>query len=412
MERTILHCDINNCYASIECMLNPKLKGKPIAVGGAQEERKGIILAKSEEAKSFGIKTGESIFSARKKCKELIIIPPNYEAYVEYSGICKDIYYEYTNNVESFGLDEAWLDCSESLNLFGNGIHIAETIRNRIKNEVGITVSIGVSFNKVFAKLGSDLKKPDAITIIRNNEYKDKIWHLDVSELLGVGKATAKKLYNYGIYTIGELAKSDIKFIKNLLGKNGEKIHQYANGKDFSPVYDRLYNEPVQSVGRGSTFRKDISDIKIIECAIYELAERVSRSLRLKKLKAKGIQVGVRDENLKWISFNKIFNLPFDTTSTICREAVNIIKDRYSFKNKIRAICIRTNHLIDTSKYSQSNIFDYIDTEFNMKRADEMMNKINKKLGKDSIFKGISFFENEINISTPDEVKIFNNFHS
>ena len=196
-ERTILHCDMNNCYASIELISNPQWRGKPLAVCGSAEERRGIVLAKSEEAKKFGIKTGETLWQAKLKCPDLITVEPHYEEYLKYSRLARSIYYQYTDRVEPFGLDECWLDCTGSISLLGSGEKIAEEIRERIKNELGITVSIGVSFNKIFAKLGSDLKKPDAVSFIGRTDFRRKLWKLSASELLGVGRSTAEKLRRY-----------------------------------------------------------------------------------------------------------------------------------------------------------------------------------------------------------------------
>lgn len=207
MERVILHADMNNCYASIEIKLNPKLKGIPLAVCGRREDRHGIVLAKSQEAKELGVKTGEAIWQAQLKCPDILIVPPKYDEYLKHSRWARDIYYDYSNQVEPYGIDECWLDVSGSLHLFGNGRDIAEEIRSRIKKELGITVSIGVSFNKIFAKLGSDMKKPDAVTEIAREDFKEKIWNLPVEELLGVGKASKKKLNRLMIFTIGDLAR-------------------------------------------------------------------------------------------------------------------------------------------------------------------------------------------------------------
>lgn len=227
---------MNNFYASVECMLNPKLKGHPVAVCGSTEERHGIVLAKNYEAKAYGIQTGESTYQAQQKCKDLIVVKPHYEQYIKYSKLAREIYNEYTDLVEPFGMDECWLDVTGSTVLFGTGYDIAEKIRTEIKFKLGLTVSIGVSFNKIFAKLGSDMKKPDAITVIEKSSFKNKIWQLPASDLLGVGKATKKKLNYYGIYTIEDLAKSSPDFLKSIIGKNGILLWKYANGTENSSV--------------------------------------------------------------------------------------------------------------------------------------------------------------------------------
>ena len=221
MERVILHSDINNCYASIEMLYDPTLRGKPIAVGGSVETRHGIILAKSEQAKRCGVKTGEAIWQAQQKCRDLIVVPPHFERYSRYSRLVRDIYRRYTDTIEPFGLDECWLDVTGSQGLFGAGDAIAEDIRKTVSRELGITVSVGVSFNKIFAKLGSDLKKPDAVTVIEKRNFKEKIWDLPASAMLGCGRATVRRLESYGVHTIGQLAACDLHFLQYTFGKMG-----------------------------------------------------------------------------------------------------------------------------------------------------------------------------------------------
>ena len=238
MDRVILHCDMNSFYASVECLYNPSIRNKPVAVGGSVEKRNGIILAKNDVAKRFGVKTGDALWQARQKCPNLVIVPPDFKKYIKLSRLAVEIYNSYTNLVEGFGLDECWLDVTGSTHLFGSGEEIAEAIRQRVKTELGITCSIGVSFNKIFAKLGSDMKKPDAITVITKDNYKSTVWPLPVEDLLFVGRATKQKLNRYGIKTIGDLACSNLSFLETLLGKWGSYLWGYANGLDASTVRD------------------------------------------------------------------------------------------------------------------------------------------------------------------------------
>lgn len=231
--RTILHSDLNCFYASVEMMLNPALRDKAVAVCGSTENRHGIVLAKSEKAKKAGVKTGMVNWEAKQLCPNLIVVPPQYDQYKKYSELTKNIYRRYTDLVEGFGMDEAWCDvtgCQKT------GVEIAEEIRRSVREELGMTVSIGVSFNKIFAKLGSDMKKPDAITIITEDDFKEKVWPLSASELLYVGPATSRKLASYGIHTIGELAATDTEFLRRLLGVNGLSIWRFAAGLDHSRV--------------------------------------------------------------------------------------------------------------------------------------------------------------------------------
>ena len=239
----ILHSDMNNFYASVEILYDPTLRDKPVAVAGDEEARQGIILAKNDIAKRYGIRTGQVLWDARQQCPGLVCVPAHYERYLAFSAQARDIYTSYTDQVESFGLDECWLDVTGSVGLFGEGPAIADDIRGRIKRELGLTVSVGVSFNKVFAKLGSDMKKPDATTVITPENYRDKAWSLPVSDLLYVGPATTRKLNQYGITTIGELAQANPDLLYWLLGKNGIMLHQFANGQDHSGVR-RYYAVP------------------------------------------------------------------------------------------------------------------------------------------------------------------------
>lgn len=229
MQRVILHCDMNNFYASVECMLNPELKNKPVAVCGSVEERHGIVLAKNYAAKAFGVSTGEAIWQAKQKCQDLVIVEPHYEQYIKFSKLAREIYGRYTDQIEPYGMDECWLDVTGS-GCMGTGFEIADEIRRTVKFELGLTISAGVSFNKIFAKLGSDMKKPDAITCIEADSFREKIWCLPAADLLGVGRATEKVLSGYGIHTIGELAATSDDFLKCRLGKNGLAIKKYAMG--------------------------------------------------------------------------------------------------------------------------------------------------------------------------------------
>ena len=385
MERVILHCDMNNCYASIETILNPKLKGRALAVCGSVENRHGIVLAKSQEAKIKGVKTAETIWQAKKKCPELLIIPPNYDEYMKYSKKAKKIYYEYTNQVESFGLDECWLDVTFSTHLFGSGEEIANELRNRMKKELGITISVGVSYNKIFAKLGSDYKKPDATTIITKSNYKKLVWPLKTNEMMGIGKATRDKLLNYGIRTIGDLANTDSKFLERLLGLNGNNLWNYANGSDFSLVSDADYKLQVKSVGNGTTCRKDLVNNKEVRNVIHILCMDVSRRLRDNNLLASGIQISVRDSSLFTLQFQKA--LPYETADsrTLVEESINLFKDRYDWRKTIRSVTIRAINLSDESIPLQINFLNDYKRIKKQEKIDKTVYSIRKKYGKRSL---------------------------
>lgn len=289
MDRTILHCDMNNFYASVECMLNPQLSGKPVAVGGDVENRHGIILAKNYEAKKYGIQTGEALWQAKQKCRNLIIVPPHYEEYLKYSRLAHSIYEDYTDLIEPYGMDEVWLDITGSTKLFGNGERVANVLRERIKFELGLTISVGVSFCKVFAKLGSDMKKPDAVTVIPKDSFREVIWDLPASDLLGVGRSTDKVLSSYGIHTIGELANAYPDLIQRKLGKNGMMLLAFANGEDRSRVAPQDYEPPMKSVGHGITTVQDLENNAEVWNIILALTQDIGHKLRVYNKNAAGV---------------------------------------------------------------------------------------------------------------------------
>ncbi|RBP42846.1 DNA polymerase Y family protein [Garciella nitratireducens] len=385
MERVILHADMNNCYASIETKLNPKLKGVPIAVCGRREDRHGIVLAKSQEAKVLGVKTGEAIWEAKLKCPDLLIVPPNYDEYLKHSRWARDIYYDYSNQVEPYGIDECWLDVSGSIHLFGKGRDIAEEIRNRIKKELGITVSIGVSFNKIFAKLGSDMKKPDAVTEIAREDFKEKIWNLPVEELLGVGKASKKKLNRLMIFTIGDLARGDPDLIRMKLGINGVYLWNYANGRDYSSVTDRDYRDPVKSVGRGITTTEDLENNLEVYRVFRELSFGVSKALRSYGYLAGGIQISVKNNNLLSKQYQRQISYPSLSSTILAEEAYDLFLEKYSWESPIRALTIRAINLIGEKNGSQLSFYEDYSKLIKREKVDDAFFKIRERFGDYSI---------------------------
>ena len=283
--RIILHADLNNFYASVECLYNPSLRGKPVAVGGDAEKRHGIILAKNNEAKAFGVKTGETLWQARQKCPGLIFASPRYDLYVKYSRLARSLYEEYTSQVESFGLDECWLDVTNSETLWGDGKRIADEIRLRVKRELGVTVSIGVSFNKVFAKLGSDMKKPDATTVIPRETFQEIVWPLPVENLLFVGRATTRKLKSTGVRTIGDLAQTNVNALRRKFGKPGEMLWNFANGLDESRVSEADAAQKIKTISNSSTLPRDLISEEDVKIPLYILCESVAERLRDHSLK-------------------------------------------------------------------------------------------------------------------------------
>ncbi len=353
MDRTILHCDLNNFFASVECLYQPELKNVPMAVCGSVEDRRGIVLAKNEIAKGFGIVTAETVWQALKKCPDLVQVPPNHDRYDKYSKTVRQIYNRFTDMVEPFGIDEAWLDVTGSLNLFGNGREIADSIRETVKEETGLTVSVGVSFNKIFAKLGSDYKKPDATTIISRENYKKIIYPLAVSELLYVGKSATASLKKMGITTIGQLANCDKVVISNKLGKMGLMIHDYANGLDDSPVQFTLEQSEAKSVGKGLTFKYNLVGIDDIKKGLLPLADNVATRLRHDGLKCSTVQVTIRDPQFKTITRQKKLEVPTHLLAEIVSVAIEIIESNWHMRNPIRMLTITGTNLVSENVSEQ-----------------------------------------------------------
>lgn len=384
MDRTILHIDVNNFFASIEIMLNPNLKGLPVAVCGSEDDRHGIVLAKSYEAKKFGVKTAETVWQAKKKCPNLIIVPPQYDEYKKYSKLIQNIYYSYTDQVEPFGLDECWLDVTGSLKLFGNVENITEEIKERVKKEIGVTVSIGVSFTKTFAKLGSDLKKPDAITYISKENFKNIVWPLVTNEIIGVGKSTFKILEEMNLKTIGELANCDISLLEQKLGKHGRILWKRVNGIDDEIVDANMYITSPKSIGNGKTFRNDLTKINDIRSAFQNLTYEISNKLKKHRLEAKNIQIVIRDNQFNDKQLQ--CELPTITSSSliITNTAMDLFK-KYKWNKPIRALTIRAINLIEEGTNDQISLFEEKDEYEKIKKIDKVMFEINNKFGPNSV---------------------------
>ena len=352
-----------------------------MAVSGNPEKRHGIILAKSEEAKKFGVKTGEAIWQAKKKCPQLITLPPNFSKYVEYSKSVKEIYYKYTDMVESFGLDEAWLDVTGSTRLFGNGYKIAQKIRSRIKKELDITVSIGVSYNKIFAKLGSDYKKPDAVTLINKSNYKHMVWSLPAEDLLYVGSATKKKLNSLGIFTIGQIANTPVDILKKNLGKWGQMLHSFANGNDTSTV--ALYGEtsPVKSIGNSTTSPRDLKDITDVKIIMGVLADSVARRMREQGLSCMLVSITVRDNSLCSFTRQKKLLSYTDITSEILNTALALFKESYSWKKPIRSLGLSVSELTCKDSGTQLSLFEDNKKRLRQESLDKTTDALKNRFG-------------------------------
>ena len=357
MERCILHSDLNGFYASVEMMLDPNLRGKAVAVCGSTEDRHGIVLAKSEPAKKAGVKTGMVTWEARQLCPELIVVPPQYEQYLKYSRLTRAIYQRYTDLIEPFGMDECWLQLCGSGAADG-GLAVAHEIRNTVREELGLTVSIGVSFNKVFAKLGSDLKKPDAVTTVHRSEFREKIWPLPASDLIYIGRATMRKLQTLGIRTIGDLAQADRELLKRRFGKNGEKIWLYANGLDTSRVMQQDVQVPIQSLGHGITCTADLETPEEVWRVILYLAQDIGHKLRLHSLAAQGVQLVVKDAARAYRQYQAVLASPTQDALELARLARELFTRQYPWHTSVRALTVRAIRLIPRSTPEQTSLFE------------------------------------------------------
>ena len=327
MDRVIFHCDCNCFYASVELLSHPELKQRPVAVCGDPKSRHGIILAKNEPAKACGVKTAETIWQARKKCPDLVLLPAHHRLYEEYSKKVNTIYNRFTDLIEPFGIDESWLDVTHTLHLFGGDpVALADRIRNTIRQELGLTISVGVSFNKIFAKLGSDYKKPDATTLITVENFRRIVWPLPVTDLLFVGRAAARVLAQYGVTTIGELAAFDRDALIALLGKQGGQLWSYANGLENSPVAPAGQYVPPKSVGNGLTFPRNLTSREEVRRELALLCDEVAARLRGHGLKAATVQVTIRDPNFKDICRQRPLEVPAYTARELTKAAVDIME--------------------------------------------------------------------------------------
>lgn len=381
----ILHSDMNAFYASVEMMLNPLLKGKAIAVCGATEDRHGIVLAKSELAKKAGVKTGMVNWEAKQKCPELILVPPQYDQYLKYSALARNVYERFSDRIEPFGMDECWIGLEPTIP-FEDGIQIAETIRQSIKSELGLTVSIGVSFNKVFAKLGSDMKKPDAITVISRENFKEKIWPLPASELLYVGRATTQKLASRCIHTIGDIAAADPEYLQKLLGINGIKLWKYAFGLDDTPIMHKNYVSPIKSVGHGITCIADLNNEEEVWKVILELSQDVGHKLRLYKLQANGVQLSVRDKDLRYYQVQGQLNSSTQNAMTIALKARKLFTERYQWYTPVRALTVRAINLQSEEKPEQLDLFSNPKKIERTKALDCCLDDLQRRFGKKAVY--------------------------
>ena len=379
--RTILHADMNNCYASIEMLHHPKLRGHPIAVGGSVEQRHGIILARNYEARPFGVKVGQALWEARQKCPGLIIVPPDYEKYLRFSRLFRTILSDYSPQVEPFGLDESWVDVTGCMARHGSGRNIADEIRERVKFELGITVSVGVSFNKIFAKLGSDIKKPDATTVITEDNFREVVWPLPAADLLGVGRATQVKLKNYCITTIGDIAKTNPDVLKGWFGKWGLFLYAYANGLDSSPVAEAGNENVVKSVGNSTTCPRDLENDEDAHIVFQNLAESVAERMRELGLMAKTVEISLRSNDLFSFTRQSTLRQPTHISTELCGEAMKLLRANHRWEKPLRSIGVRGTNLVPIGAARQLSLFEDEAKRERIERMEYVVDDIRRRFG-------------------------------
>lgn len=389
MQRTILHCDLNNFYASVECLYRPEIRHFPVAVCGSQEDRHGIVLAKNQIAKKFGVITGEPIWSAKDKCPNLVIAPPDFSKYIRFSAYAKEIYQNYTNQIESFGIDECWLDVSESIGLFGDGQTIADQIRHKIRQELGVTASVGVSFNKIFAKLGSDMKKPDATTVITEKTFRNKIWSLPVQELLYVGSSTKRKLNRVSIFTIGQLANASPEFLCGQLGKWGHTLWNFANGYDVSAVSPSNSQNIVKSIGNSLTSSYNLESNFDVRLLIQVLSESVSERLRKYGALGRTIQITIKDTNLSSFERQEKLSRPSCNTSDIVKTAYALFLKHWNWVSPVRSLGVRVADISFLDDYRQLSFIEDDIKYYKIQQLENSIDRIRERFGHYAVQRGL-----------------------
>jgi len=381
MKTDILHCDANNFYASVEMAKDPSLRGKNLAVCGDPQKRHGIILAKSEGAKRLGVKTGQTIREAQERCPDLILIPPDFPSYVKYSKALFNLYTSYTDRVESFGLDECWLDVKGSHGLFGSSETIAETIRRRAREELGLTVSVGISFTKVFAKLGSDYKKPDAQTLISRENYKTIAWKLPVEDILMVGKSAKSFFKSVGIQTIGDLANANEQILQSRLGQTGVTLKKWANGEEEDRVKFYYEKRDPESIGNGATAARDLLTKEECESFITALAERVAFRLRKHGKTACGVHLALKFTDLSTVGKQRKLSFPTASATDLTAAAESVFEELWKDNRPIRAITLTSIYLLGEGEYAQSSLFGENENAEKHTRFEKTVDALREKYG-------------------------------
>lgn len=403
--RSVLHIDMNACYASIECLYDPSIRNLPVAVGGDVEARHGIILAKNQIAKRYGVKTGEALWQAKQKCPELHIVPPHFDRYLRFSRMAREIYADYTDLVEPFGLDEVWCDVTGTQKLRERGLEaLANEIRERVKFELGITVSVGASWNKIFAKLGSDYKKPDAVTVFTPENYRDKVWPLPASDLLGVGRATERKLASRGIHTIGDIAAAPPSMLRGFLGKWGLILHDFAAGYDSSPVARAGDEAVIKSIGNSTTTPRDLCCDEDAGIVYWMLCESVAERMRESGFLCRGVQVHIRDNELA--SFERQLKLESPTclSSTLHEAAMRLLRENWDWHKPLRSIGVRATDLLPASTPVQCSIFEDSERQEKRERLERSVDDLRRRFGHYCVGRAVCVSDPTLrNISPKDE---------
>ncbi len=382
----ILHSDLNCYYASVEMNEHPELKGKKVAVCGSTENRHGIVLTASYPAKRCGVKTGMANWQAKQACPDLIMVDPHYDLYLHYSRIVRSIYKRYADDIEPFGMDENWIALHGCKDVANDGFHIAEEIRQTVKEETGLTVSVGVSFSKIFAKLGSDMKKPDAVTVVSRENYKDTAWKLPVSDLLYVGPATTRRLHKYSIRTIGDLANADPMFIFHNLGKNGAMLWNFANGTDCSQVMPQDYVSPIKTIGHGTTCVRDLDTNYEVWLVLLELSQDVGHRLRKHESMARGVEIAVRDKDLGWDMWQMPLPYPTQSPFEIAQAGYALFREKYTWEKPIRSLTIRGIKLTGSADSVQTDIFNDYNLREKRRKLDDAIDELRERFGYRAVF--------------------------
>ena len=402
MERVVLHVDANSFYASVAVLYRPELRGKAVSVCGDPAERHGIVLASTREAKKCGVKTGMAIWQARQACPELICVPPDYPLYVHFSQMMREIEESWTDRVEAFGLDENWMELTEPGFTMADGARAADAIRCRVREELGITVSVGVSFNKVLAKLGSDMKKPDAVTVLDATGWRERVWPLPVSDLLYVGPRTTRKLLPLGIRTIGDLARAPTQVMESRFGKNGLMIRAFACGLDTAPVRRSDLSEAIKSVGNSATAPHDVVTAEQARCVCYLLAESVGARLREAGCRCRSVSLSVRRTDMVWAGHQRVLPRPTNITAEIGAAACALWADRFADWLPLRSLGVSVGMLTADSAPMQTELFGE-ETRRRLEALDASLDSLRRRFGHQVVHRGIVLTDRDFAEVNPKE---------